>query len=215
MEEDIECEQNGFWSWLEEPPMDAGDEETNKLAGIIGIVLGHLGALAGILAYIWPAFLGGIAAITWNAWIFISLFAISLGFQIWGLIVFLNASGNSNAATTFRAWRMNFIFQAAHAIIQFLSFWIWFIVILVAGGLIAALLYMGLFIGALLFAGLAVWLMFFIKQWWYLYDEEGMMRCDESWEFFGNDDDYEEMEEEEEVVEEETEEEEVVEEEEW
>jgi len=215
-----DCQENGFWSWLEEP-MGEGweDVETNKLVSLIGIILGHVAIIALILGYLWPAFIPliGFLLMPWYNWIFIGLGVISLVFQIWGLLKWIAADAEPNAATTFRAWRTNFLAQATGAILQFIAIAVWIIIAIIANSFLLGIISFSFLIGGFLFAAAAVYMQFFLKAWWYNYDEMGMWRCDTEWSLFGDDSDYEEeeMEEEEEVEEEEPAEEETMEEEEW
>ena len=46
------------------------------------------------------------------------------------------------------------------------------------------------FAGATVVSIGAVAMMFFLKGWWYNYDPQGYMRCNQEWDFFGVDDFY-------------------------
>lgn len=203
-----ECNENGFWSWLEGPWEDNADEDTNKLLSLIGIITGHVAVITMILGAFWPLFaigsLGaigslvtsvasafGISLLPWYHYIFISLGFISLAFQIWGLITWIGADGDRNEATVFRAWRTNFLAQATHAILELLVFATWLIITLVANALTRSWLYFALFGSAFVLGGVALYLTFFAKGWWINVDDMRMMRCDEEWSLFGNDEDWE------------------------
>jgi hypothetical protein len=196
--------ENGFWSWLEvEPSGELGEADTNALVGLIGVILGHLGAIGAILGFLWPAFTGGFARLAWYDWVFAILIFLSLGTQVFGLITWFGANSKPNEATTFRAWRTNFLFQAIHAIIEVIAL-IFYIIFALAVSKLAFLsiaLYLGFFGGALIFSVVAVWLTFFLKNWWWNYDSEGQMRYEQDWSLFGNDDGFEGFAKEEEVEE--------------
>ena len=218
MEEDMdECYTNGFFGWLEHEPENVGEEGRNRLLSLVGIILGHVGIIVFVLGHLMPLWNANFM-MTWYNYIFLSLGAISLAFQVWGLIKFLGATGdNTNAATTFRSWRTNFLAQASGAAVQILAMLVVVIYVAVTIGLGGFWLFLALYGGGFILSIVATYLMFFHKKWWYNNDATGEMRCDEDWSLFGNDNDYEEEpEEEEEMAEEEVvEEEETMEEEEW
>jgi len=169
------------------------DEDNNKLLTLIGIIVGHLGILGYLSGALWPLFSGrGISGLGWYGWVFGVLGLVALAFEVFGLIKYLGADQDTNAATTFRAWRTNFLAQGAGAVVIALSFILWFVLALLARTLTSSYLYIGFYGGSFLFAGVAVYMMFFAKAWWYNNDESGSMRCHEDWSLFGNDDDYEE-----------------------
>lgn len=117
-------------------------------------------------------------------------------------------------ATTFRSWRTNFLIHGAAGILEVI---VLIIVAIVNGSSNSAWfsttggLQLGLLGGGIVLAGVSVWLMFYIKNWWYNYDDMGVMRYEE-FDFFGTDEDFVEPEETEENAEDESEEEQLVEE---
>ena len=177
------CNENGFWSWLEVEMDDNLGEEDNKLLSLIGIIVGHVGILAVIMAGLWPLFRvgGGSGTLGWAGYLYLSFGAIALAFMVWGLILWIFADSDTNEATVFRAWRTNFLAQVSGALVSFLMFVLFFIYSFTVGGGLSDYYSMGYFIGAFVFGGVAVYMMFFLKGWWYNIDEAGHMRCDEDW----------------------------------
>ena len=206
--EEEECVENWFYGWVEQPTNGMKKESTNKLISLIGIILGLLGVIAFILGHLWPLFLSGgrFSDLLWHNWIFGILGIFSLALQIFGLLRWFGASGRTNAATTFRAWRTNWLAQFTHAFLQFVFLIIYVIMYFVTTNFSVPdqkWYYASFFAGGTMFAILAVSFVTFAKGWWQIYDPEAQLRC-EYWNLFGNDRDAEMPEEEEEMAEEET-----------
>lgn len=183
------CNENDFWAFFE-VEMDSNlEEDTNKLISLIGIVTGHVAVLVMIIGAFWPLFGVGTTTTTlsWWLYIFMSLGFVSLGFMVWGLLTWIWADGDTNEARVFRAWRTNFLAQGSHAILEFVIFTTWLIISLVPGPLTDWYSF-AYFLSALVLGAGALYMMFFLKGWWYNVDEMGMMRCDENWNLFAVDD---------------------------
>jgi len=188
----------------------------NALIGLIGIITGHVGAILSIIGYIYVGFVS-ILSVTWDGWLFMALHVVALGFMVWGLLTWIWADADTNWATTVRTWRTNLIAHGIHAILSFIAFATWLIIAIIGGNFLAILVSFGLILGGFVLAAAGLVLIYWLKDWWFNVDPEGMMRYYEGWSLFGTDEDWEEPmeEEEEEMAEEEPMEEEAATEEEW
>jgi hypothetical protein len=201
-----EAEENPFWAFFEDGPFIGEDDaEMNSLIGLIGIIVGHVGSLLSIVGYLYPAFLGGIAAISWSSWIFMGLMVASLGFQVWGLLTWIWADANENWATTLRSWRTNLVGQGVAAVMAFLGMSTFIVVAVINANFLAVILSFGLIIGGFVLCAAGLVLIYWLKDLYFNIDPEGMMRYYEGWSFFDTDEDWEEPmgDEEEEMAEEE------------
>ena len=135
----------------------------------------------------WPWLAGGVFSnIKWHEWFFFALLVASLSFQVFGVVRYFYAASDPNARRTFRNWRTNFLTQSTHMLLQIASFTTWMIVVYIArewfsrrGDFVFQLV-------GLVLAGFGLWLTFFNQNWWWNYDELGMLRH-EKWVFFASD----------------------------
>lgn len=58
-----EPEEDPFWAFFEEKPDDIGEEEDNRLFGLLGIIAGHLASVASIIGLVSAAFTYGVSAV--------------------------------------------------------------------------------------------------------------------------------------------------------
>jgi len=192
-----ECQENGFWGWLEGEMSGTvwEDEYINKLVSLFGIISGHLGIIAYVVGYAWVGFYDnyGYQALPWYNWLFIALGGVSFIFQLWGLLKWTWADAYPNAATIFRAWRTNFLAQSTGALLAFLAFLTWLLIRLLIFRIIEPVAMAWILGVGLVFSVVPVYMIFFLKAWWYNYDFAGGMRCDENWDLFGNDEEFDEL----------------------
>lgn len=207
----ISSDKHWFWGFFEDKPADGftNGEEDNKLLGLIGIIMGHLAPILMIIGFVYPGFAGGAAALGWWTWIFVAVGAIILGFELYGLVLWIFADEDPNKHAIFRTWRWNFLFHGISAIAHFAAMVTILIIVIVAGTF--ATEYVGFILVLLSFlfaAGALVLIMFGLKGWWYNWDPEGELQYNMDWSLFGtdpedHDDDMDDMEDEEEVAEDE------------
>jgi hypothetical protein len=188
-EDDVEA---SFWGAFETMPEENGDEDLNKVLGLVGVCLGHLGAISAMVGYAWP-WLDKANALTlkWYDWLFFALISLALLFEVFGLIKFIMAAEEPNEATIFRAWRTNFLAQGTHTIVQIASFVTWMILVFLAQNLLNRMIDFIFMLAGILLAGAGLYFTFYVQWWWWNWDETGALRFDHPWELFGDDRYYE------------------------
>lgn len=119
--------QDPFWEFFEDKPDYLGEEEGNKLWGLVGIIIGHLASAAVIIGHLYGPENWFRMEMSWWEALFIALQVIVLGFQIWGLIVYIHSDDVTNMATVFRAWRTNLVVHGFNLVMQTVFLIIWLV----------------------------------------------------------------------------------------
>jgi hypothetical protein len=196
---DSMVEPDPFWAFFEEKPETLATD--GEVVGVIGIVFGLLSTAGQIMISAWPVFqfgFYGLPMILWHVWVEVGVLLLLFTLQIWGLVVHVRSTDQPNAATTFRAWRVNFLANFIGFLVAIASnmLWlVWQVMYNTAPSTIQHVPYIWRAIGYKVLAAIAFWMTFTLKDFYFEYDPEGALRnqdfcmfCDGADEFDENHD---------------------------
>lgn len=161
-------------------PEDAGDEENNKLMGLIGLILLSLGLSGGVSS----GFFGGSG---YGIGSYISWGLSLLGYiaNIWGWWKYIVSTGDEPTEwAAFTSWRWNWLAALVIAVINlwnFASAFIWWMNWPTVWGAAG---------GSLVIGGVGAYFVYaYIQNYWWNIDEDGSMADNEDWNWFAEDPD--------------------------
>ena len=167
----------GLMESFDNQPEDAGDEDNNKLMGLIGLILQSLGLGGGASAGFFGSGTYGIG--NYISWALTFLAYVA---NFWGWWKYIDSTLVPREDTTFRSWRVNML---AGLLISIIAVWNLVSVIIWWSTYTTALATAG---GSLLLALVGTYFVYSnVQNYWWNNDPSGSMADDDEWSWFATD----------------------------
>ena len=158
-------------------PKDAGDEDSNKTMGMIGILLTSLGLSAGVSAGFFSS-----TGYSWDSYVSWGLAGLGYFTNFYGWWMYIQSVGtNADAWDAFSSWRWNWLASMVAALVliwNVLDSFLWYF---------SYTLVWGSSLGGLVLVGAGAYFVHqYVQDYWWNMDANGDMQNDDSWDWFAD-----------------------------